>query len=84
MSALLISQPSPVRSYVANVGHAGRALIAALLGIGGGAATADNHVAGDTDAQRLSLFRLYSLASPYDSVMPDLAQELRYIATRAN
>jgi hypothetical protein len=84
MSTLALSQVSAVRSYASNVGQAGRSLVAALLGMGGDVSVADNHVAGDQASQTLSLLRLYSLASPYDSVMPELAQELRYMSSRAN
>jgi len=81
MATLTISNPTSVQtpqSYLFNVGQAVRALLIALLGV-----QSTQAIAGQADAN-LSMFHLQSLATPYDAVMPELANELRYMAARAN
>lgn len=90
MSTLAIqstAQASNGTSYMQNVGRAARALLSALITVPHTApaarATAQARPAARAAARDdLSLYRLYCLASPYDSVMPNLAQELRVIAGR--
>jgi hypothetical protein len=81
MSAATITSTSSIGlSYTQNVGRAARALLAALLAVNARPATPAKR-ALDRDRE-LSLRELYRLAAGYDSVMPNLAQELRYIASR--
>lgn len=87
MSTLTINAATPAASgtdYLRNVGRAARALCVAILAVPrtkapAESAAADAYVAPGHD---LSLYRLYCLASPYDSVMPNLRQELNMIACR--
>jgi hypothetical protein len=92
MSTLTIARSAPataLQAYAKNVGQAGRSLIAALLAIephrsAQAAGTAVKAVqTRDKHQSAGSLLRLYGLASQSDSVMPNLAAELRYIASRA-
>lgn len=77
MSTMTINSPAHVAgsSYLENVAGAARALLAAIFAVRPQAA------AEKTD--EVSVARLYRLAASYDSVMPNLAQELRVIAMRA-
>ncbi|GAB3554167.1 hypothetical protein GCM10027343_41830 [Noviherbaspirillum agri] len=71
--------------YVHNIGSAVRALFAAILAVPRSAPATtevDALPVAKADREDLSLYRLYCLSSPYDSVMPNLAQELRMIAGR--
>lgn len=73
-------------SYAQNVGRAARALLAAVLAVGSrpAAVAAPAQRAEQTTRERqVSLYQLYRLAGQYDSVMPNLAQELRSIAARS-
>lgn len=89
MATLTIASPVQTDSalnYVQNVTQAGRALLAAIFVARPRAAELDvvrpaSTVRGDAQAD-WSLYRLYCLSSPYDSVMPNLAHELRGIASR--
>jgi hypothetical protein len=80
------SQPNAVYLYAKNVGTAARGFVAALLAIKpeieNAPAVVAEHAAPVGD--ELSLFRLYrmAMASSYDSVSPQLANELRLIAAR--
>jgi hypothetical protein len=79
MSTLTISSPARFEDagYLQNVGRAARALLAAVFAVQptAKAAAVDKH-------SQVSLTRLYRLARSYDSVMPNLAQEMRAIAKR--
>jgi hypothetical protein len=70
-------------TYVQNIARAARALLAALLTPPAArpipAVRATKKVAARDD---MALYRLYCLSSPYDSVMPSLAQELNAMACR--
>jgi hypothetical protein len=81
MATLTIATPTAGTvgsSYAQNVGRAARALLAALFTVTPRAAQpAKARQATD----ELSLMRLYRM-SGYDSVMPNLAQELDMIAKR--
>jgi hypothetical protein len=92
MSTLTIARPIPtsaLHTYVKNVGQAGRLLLATLLAIephhsAHAAGTAVKAVESGYKHQSAgSLLRLYGVACQSDSVMPNLAAELRYIASRA-
>jgi hypothetical protein len=92
MSTLTIARPAStnaLQAYVKNVGQAGRLFLATLLAIephrsAHAAGTAVKAVETRDKHQSVgSLLRLYGLASQSDSVMPNLAVELRYIASRA-
>jgi hypothetical protein len=86
MSALTFPTTVPASAgltYAQNVGRAARTLLAALLAIParahatpGHGSTARRHTRDDD----MALYRLNSLASPYDCVMPNLEQELRVMA----
>lgn len=82
MSTLTVSSPAHVgSSYAQNVGRAARALLDAILSFRSQSAEAKPAVrakARDT----VSLYRLYALSSPYDSLMPNLRQELQAMACR--
>jgi hypothetical protein len=67
-------------SYAENVGRAARSFLAALLAV----KPEQAHKAAPSNAKAKydSLYALYRLAGSYDSVMPNLAQELRAIASR--
>jgi len=72
--------------YLHNIGSAARALFAAILAVPRREPVANEEIdalpVAKADREELSLYRLYCLASPYDSVMPNLAQELRVMANR--
>lgn len=78
MSTMTITSPAHVAgsSYLENVGVAARNLLAALFAV-----RPQTRPAKKSD--EVSLAELYRLAGSYDSVMPNLAQELRTIALRA-
>lgn len=84
MSTLTISSPAHAgSSYAQNVGRAARALLDAILSFRqqpAAAAKADGVRAKTRDT--VSLYRLYALSSPYDSLMPNLRQELQAMACR--
>jgi hypothetical protein len=61
------------QSYFANVGQAFRALFAAVLGLQ--TVQVVSNYAHDA---------VENFVAPYESAMPDLASELRYMAARAN
>lgn len=86
MSTLTIAraaQADAVHAYLRNVGRSANALLAALLAVPSREpATVAAAEDRSESAERGSLSRLYKLAGGYDSVMPSLAQELRYIARR--
>lgn len=82
-AATFASSASSVNlSYGQNVGRAARALLAALLAIPSRSNAAVAEKTMSERERRESVFGLYRLASTYDSVMPNLAQELRAIANR--
>ncbi|GIZ50029.1 hypothetical protein [Noviherbaspirillum aridicola] len=78
MSTMTIASPAHVAgsSYLENVGVAARNLLAAIFAVRPQAPVAEK-----TD--EVSIAKLYRMAASYDSVMPNLAQELRTIALRA-
>lgn len=80
------AQSSTGTTYVQNVARAARALFNALMTPHPGATAAARPAAAvRTKAaarDEMSLYRLYCLASPYDSIMPNLAQELNAMACR--
>lgn len=87
MSTMTITSPADVSNgagYMRNVGRAARALLVALLAVPHATSAAAPVKAEVRKAARdnVSLYQLYCLASPYDSVMPNLAQELRVMASR--
>lgn len=87
MATLTVHIPAHAGSgsdYLHNIAEAARALFAAIRAVplSAPAAAEELPVAREVAGDDMSLFRLYSLASPYDSVMPNLAQELRMIAGR--
>lgn len=89
MGTLTISSPAQVTgtSYASKVGRAARALLDAILAIRPRAA---EEPAVELSASKvrakargdISLYRLYCLSAPYDSVMPNLRQELEVMACR--
>jgi hypothetical protein len=82
MSTLAISHPSQsdvVQTYWKNVGQALVALVAAVFAAKPAATSIAEASTADASATP-SLYRLYSLASRFDSVSPSLAQELRFMA----
>ncbi|HJV75017.1 MAG TPA: hypothetical protein VJ654_12405 [Noviherbaspirillum sp.] len=87
MSTMTITSPAEVSNgaaYMRNVGRAARALLVALLAVPH-TTTAAAPVKAEVRKEardKVSLYQLYCLASPYDSVMPNLAQELRVMASR--
>lgn len=84
MSTLVITPTTTASAdagYLHNVGRAARALLAALISVPHKAAPKQAKVR--TADKDVSIYRLYSMAAQYDSVMPNLAQELRAIAARA-
>lgn len=74
MSTMTAANPAQFSStnYLANVAAAARDLLAAIF------AVKTAKTSGET-----SIGDLYRMAASYDSVMPNLAQELRAIALRA-
>lgn len=69
-------------SYGQNVGRAARALLAALLAVSPRSPAAQASSKAVPENREASILHLYRLAASYDSVMPNLAQELRAIASR--
>ena len=65
-------------SYAANVGQAARSLFAALLAVDAKPAA----VADEAPSRRSGRRELYRLARQYEAVEPNLASELRYLASR--
>lgn len=91
MSTLTITsatQATTAAGYLENVGRAARALLAAIVAVPHASKAADVTPAAaevrSAARREASLYRLYTLAGQYDSVMPNLAQELRIIAGRDN
>lgn len=86
MSTLTITTPAQAidgAGYLRNIGRAVRSLLAALITVPHKPVVAQEQVeVRSAERDDMSLFRLYSLASPYDAVMPNLAQELRVMAGR--
>lgn len=87
MSTMTITSPADVSNgagYMHNVGRAARALLVALLAVPHAttAAAPVKEEVRKAARDNVSLYHLYSLASPYDSVMPNVAQELRVMANR--
>jgi len=87
MATLTINNPSQVSTgttYAQNVVRAARALLEALLTPHASAYARPAPAVRSKAAARddMSLYRLYCLASPYDSIMPNLAQELNAMACR--
>lgn len=81
MSTLTATSPAQADAgltYAQNVGRALRALFVALFPVAP-RANAEKRVA---KADSVNLFHLYKLANQGDSVMPNLAQELKMIAAR--
>ena len=85
----LSAAPSAFSIYAKNVGAAARNLVDALLAIKPARRAAASETAGAAlgkpTTDDASLYRLYCLASrsnSYDSVSPELVQELRLIAAR--
>ncbi|WP_151638023.1 hypothetical protein [Noviherbaspirillum aerium] len=66
-------------SYTENLGRAARAFLQALLAV-----TPEAKPAAAVQEKRdvASIAQLYRLARSYDSIQPNLAQELRAIAAR--
>jgi len=88
MSSLVIeTSPNAVGGYLTNVGNAVRSLLAALLAVKPRQAkvvTAAIETRKETvRAKARNLAQLYRMANQYDSVMPNLAAELRSVASRA-
>lgn len=65
-----------------NVGQAAVALLSALFPMPGRKAEVPVMTMRGKPGDDLSLYRQYCMASPYDAVMPHLANELRCMATR--
>lgn len=85
MSTLVITPANTASAgagYLHNVGRAARALLAALISVPQTPAPATAKEKVRTADQDVSIYRLYRMAAQYDSVMPNLAQELRVIAAR--
>jgi hypothetical protein len=90
MATLTITSPPQVNgtSYAQNVGRAARALLDAILSFRSDTQEVAAPIVRSAKEERaqahdnVSLFRLYTLAAPYDSVMPNLKQELDLIAGR--
>lgn len=85
MSTLVITPTNTATTdtgYLHNVGRAVRALLAALISVPHKAAPAPAPAKVRTADNEVSIYRLYRMAAQYDSVMPNLAQELRAIAAR--
>ncbi len=81
MATLTIATPAGASvgsSYAHNVGRAARALLAALFAVD---ARTEKQAKVRAASDNVSLYRLYSL-SRFDSVTPNLAQELNFIAGR--
>ncbi len=78
MSTLTMASPSRTvagPNYAQNVGRAARALLAALL-------ARPARLPARVSKRRTDGERLFRFAAQYESVMPNLAQELRAIACR--
>ncbi|HEY8609044.1 MAG TPA: hypothetical protein VIM12_18160 [Noviherbaspirillum sp.] len=82
MSTMTITSPAHVagQGYLQNVAAAARALFAAIFAVRPQVRTV---AVAEVKTDEVSIARLYRLAGSYDSVMPNLAQELRAIAMRA-
>lgn len=82
MSTMTIASPAHAAgsSYLENVGTAARNLLAAIFAVRPQTRATEP---ARKKADEVSLAQLYRLAGSYDSVMPNLAQELRTIALRA-
>ena len=81
MATLTIATPTGATigsNYAQNVGRAARALLAALLAVD---ARTETPAKARSTSDDISLYRLYSM-SRYDSVMPNLVQELTVMAAR--
>ena len=81
MTTLTASTPAQATvgsNYAANVSRAARALVHALFAVKPRVATSASRVTAR------DLYRLYGMANKCESVMPNLAQELRFIAARGN
>ncbi|MEC4718478.1 hypothetical protein RY831_04925 [Noviherbaspirillum sp. CPCC 100848] len=65
-------------SYTENLSRAARAFLQALLAI-----TPEAKPAAEEKRDVASIAQLYRMARSYDSIQPNLAQELRAIAARA-
>jgi len=89
MSSISFERPhagGALRDYLANLGQAVRQLGAALVAvrqIKTEPGRTDASVCGNPSQQprKKDLAQLYQLANQYDSVMPNLAAELRYMAS---
>lgn len=91
MGTLTVTSPAHVAgtNYAQNVGRAARALLDAILAFRASAPVATSapivRSAQEVRAkarENVSLYRLYALSAPYDSVMPNLRQELEIMAGR--
>lgn len=86
MSTLTATSPLQAdagQGYVQNVIRAARALLTALFAVAPAAPRASTNAETRSEAvSSRDLFRLYQMANQYDSVMPNLAQEIRAIAVR--
>lgn len=85
MSTLTISPSATAEaghSYARNVGRAARALLAALLALPQSAPARSREAVRGTTGDDLDLYRLYRMTGSSDSLMPNLAQELRTMAAR--
>jgi hypothetical protein len=81
MATLTIATPNGATigsGYAQNVGRAARALLAALFAV---RPRAEKPAKARRASDDISLYRLYGM-SAYDSVMPNLAQELTVLAGR--
>lgn len=65
-------------SYTENLGRAARAFLKALLAV-----TPEAKPRAEEKRDVASIAQLYRMARSYDSIQPNLAQELRAIAARA-
>lgn len=87
MSTATITVPGQVggvRAYAVNVGLATRSLLAALLAVKPQpvAAAAANAEAVSVRSKEKNMASVFRLANEYDAVMPNLASELRLVASR--
>jgi len=90
MSTATLSNPSAFHDngYFTNLGRAARTLFSALVSVNPQArGETAVHPVVKANVRRfeeeLSLYRLYRLSGPYDSVSPALVEELRHIAARS-
>jgi hypothetical protein len=85
MATLTITSPATVNaglSYTQNVGRAARALLTALLAITPQATERPVQATRRNQRDDMPLYHLYSLAAPYDALMPNQMQELQMMACR--